>query len=404
MFAPPRLGSPAFWGLFQGWITVFAWIATVSQPGFLLGTLIQGLLVLCDSSYGFERWHGTLLAIALFTIPVIINIFSRKALAPLEVVGGVTHIVFFIAWIVTLVCLAPRSSSEFVFETTLTGVSGWTNPGVQWCIGLLSAVFPVGGFDGVLHMSDEVKDAPKKVPLSMVYGLTINGIMALAFMITLLYTLGDPTTALTTPTGYPIIQVAYGATGSKAATVVLCCFIIFNGMVAMFSSLASVSRLTWAFARDRGLPFPNFFGRVHPTLRIPLNSLFLVSFVVMLLQLINIGSSTALFAILGLSTIALYISYILPVLFVLLAKLRGQHIQYGPFRLGKAGIFINAFGVIYGIFVLIWLPFPPFQPLTTTNFNYAGPIMGVVIIFALLDWFISGRKRFVPPTENVGFY
>ena len=182
------------------------------------------------------------------------------------------------------------------------------------------------------------------------------------------------------------------------------CLVIFNGMIAMFSSLASVSRLTWAFARDKGLPFSSFFGQVHPTLRIPLNSLGLVAIVIVLIQLINLGSSTALFAILSLSTIALYISYVIPVFFIFLAKLRGDHITYGPFHLGKAGIFINLFGVLYGVFILIWLPFPPFLPVTGVNFNYAGPVMGVVMIFALLDWFIKGKKRFVVPTQNVGFY
>ena len=89
--------------------------------------------------------------------------------------------------------------------------------------------------------------------------------MALAFMIVILFTLGDPTVALSTPTGYPIIQVLYGATKSKAGTTVIMSFIIWNGMIALFSSLASVSRLTWAFARDHGLPFPEFFGYVSST-------------------------------------------------------------------------------------------------------------------------------------------
>ena len=234
----------------------------------------------------------------------------------------------------------------------------------------------------------------------MLYGLTINGAMALSFMICILYCLGDPETALNTPTGYPIIQVIFGATGSKTVTIVFMSFIIFNGMVAMFSSLASVSRLTWAFARDHGLPFSDFFGRVHPTLRIPLNSLFLVAFVIVLLQLINIGSTTALFAILGVSTIALYISYVLPILFVTLAKLRGDRILYGPFRMGPVvGLAVNIFAIIYGVFVLIWLPFPPYIPVTGTNMNYAGPIIGAVLVFALLDWCITGRKRFKPPIE-----
>jgi amino acid transporter len=96
----------------------------------------------------------------------------------------------------------------------------------------------------------------------MVWSIVINGGMAFAFMIVVLFTLGDPTTALSTPTGYPIIQVLYAATKSKAGTTVMMCFLLWNGVIAMFSSLASVSRLTWAFARDHGLPFPDFFGYV----------------------------------------------------------------------------------------------------------------------------------------------
>jgi choline transport protein len=110
-----------------------------------------------------------------------------------------------------------------------------------------------------------VKDAARKVPLSMVLSLVINGAMAFTFMIVILFTLGDPTTALTTPTGYPIIQVLYGATKSKTWTTVIMAFLLWNGIVSLFSSLASVSRLTWAFARDHGLPFPEFFGYVSPT-------------------------------------------------------------------------------------------------------------------------------------------
>ena len=130
----------------------------------------------------------------------------------------------------------------------------------------------------------------------------------------------------------------------------------------------------------------------------------LVAAVIVLLQLINIGSSTALFAILGVSTIALYISYILPIVFITLAKIRGDHIPFGPFRMGKFGLAVNIFAIIYGIFVLIWLPFPPLMPVTGVNMNYAGPIMGAVLIFALLDWCVTGRKRFKAPVEAARSY
>jgi choline transport protein len=42
----------------------------------------------------------------------------------------------------------------------------------------------------------------------------------------------------------------------------------------------------------------------------------------------------------------------------------------------------------------------------SVNMNYSGPIVGVVILGALLDWIISGRTRFqVPVPRHTGeFY
>jgi choline transport protein len=140
--------------------------------------------------------------------------------------------------------------------------------------------------------------------------------------------------------------------------------------------------------------------QIHPTLRVPLNALFLVIGVVVLLTLITVGNTTAFFAILSLNTLALYLSYLMPILFFTLAKLRGDHIPYGPFRLGKLGLAINIFAIVYAIFIIIFLPFPPIVPVTGKNMNYAGPIMGAVILFAIADYVVGGRKRFHAPVKR----
>jgi choline transport protein len=246
-------------------------------------------------------------------------------------------------------------------------------------------------------MSDEVKDAPRKVPQSMVLSVLINGFMSFTFMIAILFTLGDPELALTAPTGgYPIIYIIHNATKSRIATGFMIAMILWNGLLAFFGALASTSRLTWASARDGGLPLSSIFGHVQVGLRIRLNSLLIVSFIVAGLQLINIGSTTALYAILSVSTIALYISYMLPILFLLIHRLRAKHIAYGPFKLGPFGILLNIFSLLYGIYILIWLPFPPFLPVTSTNMNYGGPVMGAVILFALVDGLVWSEKIQVP--------
>lgn len=65
----------------------------------------------------------------------------QKILEPLEILGGIANIVFFVVIILTLAILSPRSPASFVFQTTIAGLSGWENSGIQWCLGLLPAAF-----------------------------------------------------------------------------------------------------------------------------------------------------------------------------------------------------------------------------------------------------------------------
>ena len=131
-------------------------MATCAQAPFVNGTLIQGLIILCRPDYVPKPWHSTLLMWAYLAIPLAANIWCRKILPPFEIAIGITHVVFFIVTIVTLVATAAYSSNEFVWTTTTTGLSGWQSPGVQWCIGLLTPAFSLLGFDGVLHMGQQI--------------------------------------------------------------------------------------------------------------------------------------------------------------------------------------------------------------------------------------------------------
>ena len=119
-------------------------------------------------------------------------------------------------------------------------------------------------------MSEEVKDAPRVVPKAMVLAVFINGVFAWFFLIALLYNMGDINDALNTSYGYPITQVFFEiARGSPAGTNGLMCFQIMTGFLSLFGTMASVSRLIWAFARDRGLPYSDFWAYVREYPLIP---------------------------------------------------------------------------------------------------------------------------------------
>ena len=119
------------------------------------------------------------------------------------------------------------------------------------------------GFDGAIHMSEETRDAATTIPKVLLLTIAINGTLAFAFLIAVLYSIGNVNAALNTSTGYPIIEIFYQATGSKSAASAMESAIIVVACCAIFGTLASVSRLTWAFARDGGLPFSKFFAHVR---------------------------------------------------------------------------------------------------------------------------------------------
>ena len=96
----------------------------------------------------------------------------------------------------------------------------------------------------------------------MIMMVIINSVAAFAFVICLLFTIGDLTTVTASPTGFPILEVYYEATNSVAGTNVMASMLLIILTVQCFSTFVSVSRLTWAFARDKGLPYSDAFSYV----------------------------------------------------------------------------------------------------------------------------------------------
>lgn len=101
-------------------------------------------------------------------------------------------------------------------------------------------------------MSEEVRKARHAVPRSMVLTVAMNGILAYGIIVTILFTMGSIENALKAP--FPIIEICQQATGSVRAATAMVCFLLVISLSVNLASIASVSRLTWAWARDGALP------------------------------------------------------------------------------------------------------------------------------------------------------
>ena len=134
---------------------------------------------------------------------------------------------------------------------------------------------------------------------------------------------------------------------------------------------------------------------------IPVRAILLILAIGLVLGLINIGSSTAFNAMASLALVGHYASYLLPITLLVLRRFGKKHIPWGPFTLGRWGLPINLFAMIYSTILMVFMVFPPYQPVTAENMNYSSLVFGGVLIFGTVVWLAYGRKVYMGPVKEV---
>ncbi|KAK4947424.1 hypothetical protein LTR10_013792 [Elasticomyces elasticus] len=363
--------------------------------------MIQGLAVLNYSGYDPKRWHATLIMIGFAFVTALGNTYGKRLLPLWETLAGVLHVLFFFIVMIAILATSNKVSNHDVWETFING-GGWPSDGVSFCLGFLTPAFALAGVDAVVHMSEEAHNAPLNIPRAMIWSVIINGVAGFAYILTVLYSITDPDTVLSNDTGFPIIGVFLEATNSQRAATAMLTAVIIVFIMSLFGCVASVSRLIWAFSRDHGLPFSTFFSHITPWNRCPTNAVIAITVSVSLLTLINIGSTAAFNALISLTTLGFYFSYAIPILMFAIRRYSTRNpIVFGPWTLGKFGIVSNVLAIAFCVFLIIFLPFPSELPVTGQNMNYASPVFGAVMIFAVANYFIRARKRFTGPIKEV---
>jgi len=110
----------------------------------------------------------------------------------------------------------------------------------------------------------------------------------------------------------PLLQIFVDATGNNGGSIALLIFPLGCMVFTSTALMTTSSRMSYAFARDGGLPFSRVFARVHPALDVPLNALLWTTAWVVVFGLIFLGSSSTFNAITAASVVALGVTYAIP--------------------------------------------------------------------------------------------
>lgn len=115
------------------------------------------------------------------------------------------------------------------------------------------------------------------------------------------------------------------------------------------------------------LPLSRVWYKINRTTQTPLHSVWLFVIVCIIINLIGLGSYTAIAAIFSLTAIALDWSYCIPIL----CKMIYGKFEPGPFHLGKASFWINLYAVLWTLFVSIIFVLPSVLPVTPQNVSFS---------------------------------
>lgn len=363
------LGGPSL-GFFTAWLNTVGQFAITAAIDYGLAEFLAPLLGLQA-----ERTNVLLLFAGILFTHGVLNHLGVRAVAVLNTVSAWYHLVGVAALVGCLAVLAPMQPASFLL-TPFTNQSY----GLQYAflIALLQPAWTFTGYDASAHASEETVDPTRNGPKGIILSVAVSAIAGWVMLSAVTLAIPDlPATASAENPFLHVLKTSLGTLGSALAWMVI--------GAMWFCGLASVtsnSRMLFAFARDGGLPFSAALARVSPRYQSPHIAVW-VSVAMALLVAVWADAYSVMAA---LSTVALYLSYALPVGAGLVAKLRGKWKEKGPFDLKGWSTFVNVVALVWVAVTTVVMSLPPNVLAGVTLLGTVG-LLGLVWVFSARKWF-----------------
>jgi amino acid transporter len=431
-----RLGGRG-WGWTTAWLNMLGQVTItagidVAAAIYLVGALTRILGIPPDLPLplvgALDSWSCSLVVMVLIMVPqVLINAFGIRLTARLNdlsvwwhvggvsllvlllgVFGRIHHPLAFAFSAVSTVSPLDASSATFADGTSrpaltvgslvlpsplFTLVPGlaafYRNAPVTFAfaLGLLQAQWTYTGYDASVHVAEETVMARLNSAWGVFLSVAVSAVVGYVMLLAL--TLAVPDLAATTADPYPVLYIIYANLGPLPAH--LLALLIGGAMwLCGLSSITSMSRMWFAFARDGGMPGHRLIRRVHPRWRTPVWAIVVTS----ILAVAICCYSAAYFVVTSISTITLYLAYALPVYLNWRNRRRGTGEHAGsanaPWTLGRWGAIVNLVALVWVGVITILFVLPPNELVLWTMLLVAAGL--------LLYWRLDARRRFAGPT------
>ncbi|KAI1401690.1 amino acid transporter [Hypoxylon fuscum] len=391
--------SMSFW---VGWTSIAGWLTLVTTEGFFAAQFVQAASVIASGgSYEIEEWKTYLIFLAILTFTTGANIWGNRILGRWNDAALYWSLLGVVIISIVLLATSDKNDAHYVFAE-FQNETGWSD-GMAWILGLLQSALSLIGFDAALHMTEEMPRPAIDAPRAIIYAVMVGGVTGTAFILVILGCITDPDTVLNTPTNMPIAELILQGTGSRAAATILTLMLAVCFINGTNGCVTSSSRLLFAMARDKGIVYHKYFAHITPRLDVPVRTIIFTFVFNVLFGLLYLGPSVAFSAYAASCTIFLNVSYVIPVVVLLLrgrAVLKQYQSENTYFTLGRSGWVFNIVAAIFVIVTSVFFCFPTGLPVSADEMNYVVVVIGIFLLIVGTYWFTYG-KTFEGPKFDV---
>lgn len=379
--AYPTAGALYHWGSFLGgktvgWFTgcfnsigMFAIIAGIDYG---LARFLIGLLQVTDTPTNVNLIY----ALILFS-HALLNYRGIKLVSWLNDFSAFYHVAVVIVLIGALAFHGFSQPVSFLFKWNQT--DSYT-PIYSFIVGLLISQWTLAGYDASAHVTEETVDPGRRAPIGIMMAVILSVISGFFMLVAVTLSIPDldKITALGDASFLEIFKAVLGETWG-----VLIVWLVAGAMwLCGLASMTSASRMIYAFSRDGGLPFSKALSKVDDKHKTPATAIWTLSVLALVLAFIVRNLSE----VVSIATIALYVSYIIPIATKLIQSLRGHKARVGPWNLGRYSNLIAFLAVVWVAFITVIFMIPPNV--------VAGQYMGVCTLILVLMWFGFVKNKF----------
>ncbi|MDB5384477.1 MAG: amino acid permease [Planctomycetaceae bacterium] len=306
------------------------------------------------------------------------------------------YLILIVSAILTAALLVFAPTHDLTRLVTFTNFSGlpsgdhvWPQTESIWWLCLLGILLPaytITGFDASAHTAEETVGASENVPRGIVRSVLVSGVAGWILLSALV--LAMPSVSEAAEHGTQVVFWTLRSVLPTSLALVLFAAISVAQYLCGLATVTSASRMTYAFARDGGLPFSHRLRLVSPTFQSPVAAIWAVAVSAIVFTVYTPVYST----ITAVCVIFLYLSYVLPTVLGYFAYGKSWR-RMGPWSMGvwyRPAAIISVVGCL-GLIVIGMQP---------PNDNAVWVVAGS--IFVLTGWWwIRARHVFPGPPSGV---